>query len=76
MKISNKFEILRGDARRIISSGARNKSPTSSTSGDLLKKEKNVLQWLYAAIAQLVERIHGKDEVPGFKPRSRLHFFV
>lgn len=30
--------------------------------------ERKALLKIYAAIAQLVERIHGKDEVPGSNP--------
>ena len=29
---------------------------------------RNMILWVYAAIAQLVERIHGKDEVTGSSP--------
>ena len=29
---------------------------------------RNMILWMYAAIAQLVERIHGKDEVTGSSP--------
>ena len=29
---------------------------------------RNMILWVYAAIAQLVERIHGKDEVTGSNP--------